>query len=540
VPIIGSVSGGGGKPGTPTVGAVAAAGPTSITVSFTAPAYTGKGGTVTYTATSSPGGITGSSTTSPITVTGLTTGTAYTFTVSATTSYGTGSSASSASSSVTPVGYYAAALYSGADTEQTGYVTSDSLGNSYVGYNTYVSAVASVGVAKYNSSGVLQWQKKLTNSSVLTYLDVQQIAISSTGDVYITGIASKINPYDKGYVTKLDSSGTMQWTRTIVNPSPGNTSSIVGLAVDSSNNVYATGSYYDGSFNRLTLYKINSSGTTLIKQGYTTAWFINPNRLFIDSSGSVLVAGRGNNGNPIRAFLAKISADLATISWSDLRNDPSGSSLEYTGVWSDSSNNVYVTGSVGTGVSYIAKFNSSGTLQWEKTFDALGSTNSNSDYPYGGIYGDSSGNVYVSGTNTTVNASKGVTAQYAGFLAKYNSSGTLQWTRSISPSVAGTVSNYGVVIDASGRIITGSYQSQNSGGTSVDTLLLALPTDGTKTGSFTVGGRGFNYASTTSTESSITTNTTTATLTANGSSPTMTTETFSAQNGGSSAETITL
>jgi hypothetical protein len=537
VPIIGSVSGGGGKPGVPTVGAVAAAGPTSVTVAFTAPAYTGKGGTVTYTATSSPGGITGSSTTSPITVTGLTTGTAYTFTVSATTSYGVASSTSSTSSSVAPVGYYAAALYSGADTEQTGYVTSDSLGNSYVGYNTYVSAVASVGIAKYNSSGVLQWQKKLTNSNVLTYYDVQQIVVSSTGDVYVTGIAGKINPYDKGYVTKLNSSGVMQWTRTIIGFN-GNSSSIVGLGIDSSDNIYATGSYYDGSFNRLTLYKLDSSGTTLVKQGYTTAWFIRPNRLFIDSSGSVLVAGSGQNGSGNRGFLAKISSNLTTISWSDFRI--AANPLEYYGVWADSSNNVYVAGTHGTGLSYIAKFNSSGTLQWEKLVDALGSANANAEYPYGGIYGDSSGNIYVSGTNTTVNASKGVNAEYAGFIAKYNSSGTNQWTRRISPSVAGTVSNYGVVIDSTGRIISGSYQSQVSGGTSVDTLLLALPVDGTKTGSFTVGGRGFSYASATSTETSITTSTTDLFLTANGSSPTMTTETFSAQNGGSSAETITL
>jgi hypothetical protein len=513
-------------------------------VAFTAPSYTGKGGTVTYVATSSPGGITGSNTTSPITVTGLTTGTAYTFTVSATTSYGVSSSASSASSSVSPVGYYAAAIYGSSEEEQTGYVTSDSSGNSYIGYSSYtnVGAVMGIGIAKYNSSGTLQWQKKLTNSGVLKYYDVQQIAVSSTGDVYITGLASTITPGtpgDKGYVTKLNSSGVMQWTRTIVG-SPGNSSSIIGLAVDASNNVYAAGSYYDGSFNRLTLYKIDSSGTTLAKQGYTTSWFINPNRLFIDSSGSILVAGRGNNGNPMRGFLAKISADLTTISWSNLRSDPGGSYFEYYGVWADSSNNVYVAGQGGGGLSYIAKFNSSGTLQWEKLVDALGSANANSDYPYGGIYGDSSGNIYISGTNTTVNASKGVSQQLAGFVTKYNSSGTNQWTRRISSSVSGSVSNYGIAIDSTGRILVGSWQNQLSGGTSYDTLLFALPTDGTKTGSITVGGRGFNYASATSTETSITTNTTTPTLTADAGSPTMTTETFTASNGAGSAETITL
>jgi hypothetical protein len=104
--IIGSAASGGGKPGTPTIGTATATGATTATVAYTAPTYVGKGGTVTYTATSSPGSLTGSSTTTPITVSGLTTGTAYTFTVKATTSYGISSGESAASNSITPANNY--------------------------------------------------------------------------------------------------------------------------------------------------------------------------------------------------------------------------------------------------------------------------------------------------------------------------------------------------------------------------------------------------------------------------------------------------
>jgi hypothetical protein len=99
--ILGSAASGGKKPGTPTIG-TATGGNASATVAFTAPTYLGKGGTVTYTATSSPGGFTGTSTTSPITVSGLTNGTSYTFVVKATTSYGVASADSAASNAVTP------------------------------------------------------------------------------------------------------------------------------------------------------------------------------------------------------------------------------------------------------------------------------------------------------------------------------------------------------------------------------------------------------------------------------------------------------
>ena len=91
------------KPDAPTIG-TATAGAARATVAFSAPASDGGFTITSYTATSSPGGITGTLSqagSGTITVTGLTAGTAYTFTVTATTVSGTGP-ASAASNSVTP------------------------------------------------------------------------------------------------------------------------------------------------------------------------------------------------------------------------------------------------------------------------------------------------------------------------------------------------------------------------------------------------------------------------------------------------------
>lgn len=100
--LIGSASSGGSAPSAPTIGAATDGGTgTTASVAFTPSTYIGKG-TITYTATSSPGGLTASSSGSPITVSGLTTGTPYTFTVVGTTNYGVSSNASAASNSITP------------------------------------------------------------------------------------------------------------------------------------------------------------------------------------------------------------------------------------------------------------------------------------------------------------------------------------------------------------------------------------------------------------------------------------------------------
>jgi hypothetical protein len=91
---------GGLQPSAPTIG-TATAGDTSASVAFTASSYIGKG-TITYTATSSPGGFTGTGASSPLTVSGLSNGTAYTFTVVGNTNYGVASLASASSNSITP------------------------------------------------------------------------------------------------------------------------------------------------------------------------------------------------------------------------------------------------------------------------------------------------------------------------------------------------------------------------------------------------------------------------------------------------------
>jgi hypothetical protein len=133
-------------PGAPTIGS-ATAGDTQATVSFTAPASDGGAAITGYTVTASPGGATATGSASPITVIGLTNGTAYTFTVTATNTAGTGDP-SSASNSVTP----AAALLAPVANAVSETVAANSSANA-ITLNITGGAAASVAVATQASHG---------------------------------------------------------------------------------------------------------------------------------------------------------------------------------------------------------------------------------------------------------------------------------------------------------------------------------------------------------------------------------------------------
>ncbi len=210
--LLGSLSGG-MQPSAPTIG-TATAGDTTASVAFTASSYIGKG-TITYTATSSPGGLTATGASSPLTVTGLTNGTAYTFTVVGTTNYGVASAASAASNSITPAassGFYSLASHTFSGSTST--ITFSSIPQTYKHLQINITAKSTT-----NSTGGFSYVLGTVNGDTgNNYEDNRLVGRSVSsfagGTAYqgylwafgtaVTGASSLANFFGAGYLKVSD------------------------------------------------------------------------------------------------------------------------------------------------------------------------------------------------------------------------------------------------------------------------------------------------------------------------------------------------
>jgi len=281
-------------------------------------------------------------------------------------------------------------------------IAPDSSGNIYVGEGSTIK--------KYNSSGVLLSQFSVSGSTA--------IALDSYGDIYV-GNGSTIKKYN--------SSGVLLSQFGSVGTGDGQFSSLNGIAIDSSNNIYVADSgnnrvqKFDSSGNLISKFGSNGSDNgqfqnlsrtplaSCTKVGASSGYYLyppcwpitlSPSGLAIDSSGNIYVADAGNNrvqkfdssGNYISQF-GSVGSDNGQF------NGPYGIAI-------DSSNNIYVTD---TNNFRVQKFDSSGNLI--SKFGSNGSDNGQFGYIPGfisrmyrltvgaysphGIAIDSSNNIYV-------------------------------------------------------------------------------------------------------------------------------------------------
>ena len=414
---------------------------------------------------------------------------------------------------------------SSGDTKTDG-VTVDSSGNIYVtGYtsggldNNTNSGSNDIFLVKYNSSGVKQWTKQLGTSNS----DVGRgVTVDSSDNIYVTGSTSgglDDNTNTAGsswdfFLVKYNSSGVKQWTEQYGSVVGGYTDFGQGVTVDSSDNLYVTGTTNGGIDNNTSsgsddifLIKYNSSGEKQWTQQLGTSSrdrvALDADEIMdgvtVDSSDNIYVVGQtqggldnNTNSGDWDFFLVKYNSS-GTKQWTQQLG--TSSKDVGNGVAVDSSDNIYVTGTTGGGLDnntsfgsndiFLVKYNSSGEKQWTQQLGGHWYTSSgNIVYSHNdagtGVTVDSSNNIYVTGVTSRI---IGGNTDYGGvdiFLVKYNSSGVKQWAKQLGTS--GHDYGQGVTVDSFNNIyVTGKTDGGLDGNTnsgSLDVFLVKYNSDG--------------------------------------------------------------
>jgi hypothetical protein len=426
-----------------------------------------------------------------------------------------------------------ATYYGGSSADYGNGITTDTSGNTLVTGQIYSSnAIATTGsfqtilggisdafIAKFNSSGIIQWATYYGGSSddcgngiatdgngniIISGRTSSSIAIATVG-AHQTVIGGSID----AFIVKFNSNGIRQWATYY---GGSNNDNGIGVATDaggniiiigqtsSSNAIATTGSYqtiYGGGSYDAFIAKFNSIG---IIQWATYYGGSNDDRgigIVADTNGNIIITGFTTSSNAIAifgahqptfggspnpdGFIAKFNTN-GIMQWATYYG---GSNYDkVNGIAIDANGNIIIIGetrssndiaTIGAhqtvfsggsssfnGDAFIAKFNTNGVRQWATYFGETGPDYGN------GIAIDANGNIMIIGRTGSTNAIATLGSYqtiYGGnhdaFVAKLDSNGIIQWATYFGGS--DTDFGVGITTDVNGNILVTGYTYSSNG-----------------------------------------------------------------------------
>jgi hypothetical protein len=355
--------------------------------------------------------------------------------------------------------------YGGTEAETIFGVSADGLGNIYsAGY------VLGQGlVLKYDAAGSISWSRLLGTTPLLTH---HSVSADQLGGVYLTGftLASLGTGDWDAYVSKYDNTGNLQWHRQL-----GTAVEDRGwdAATDGLGNVYITGFTYGnlGSASRgntdAFVAKYDATGTRLWIRQFGTGGFDSGSGVATDRLGNVYVTGittgvlSGSNAGVEDIFLRKYNSDGTDLWTRQLGTVDTDNAAD---VSADSFGNIYISGytrgnlggpNAGESDAFISKYNSAGSLLWTRQF---GTAAEDESFGVSAIDAD---NVYVTGFTAGSLAGTNPGGRDA-FLTKYDAAGTNLWMQQLGTTLRDSSS--GVSADGLGNVyIAGDTQGSLGG-----------------------------------------------------------------------------
>lgn len=351
------------------------------------------------------------------------------------------------------------------DSDDRGYgIVVDAAGNIYTtGYVTNDNTGIDIIVTKHSNSGNLLWQY-IFNGTGNSTDKAYGIVVDNNGYVYVTGYTTRTGGNIDFITLKLNSSGTLKWSKTY-NGGANQEDKAWGIVVDASDNCFVTGTAKSSSSGKdcVTL-KYNKDGVQIWAKTFDAAMHKDDEVTCIamDSNGDIYVGGYGvfSSGNT-DYLLVKYNSN-GTMKWSKNYNGPGEQDDRAWGIVVDASDNVYITGeSAGiTSKNDIAtlKYSTAGTLLWTSRFNG---TDGHDDKAYGIVVDELSGSCIITGTTETNNRGLDIVT-----LKLNTSNGGTAWQKTFDGTGHSNDIAYDIVISKSAAnrkvFITGSTRKGNS------------------------------------------------------------------------------
>lgn len=233
-------------------------------------------------------------------------------------------------------------------------------------------------------------QKRVsTNNSSADFDGAKNILFNpSNDDFYIlrwSSSGSEVLRFNSSYSQQMGKQHTFNRHSAYGSPAGDHMYESGGIAFDSSGNIYTGGSFAYFGY-EATFHKYNSSGTHQWSRSARNGSQSSFTRgVAVDSSGNPYFVGM-IGANDDAAFITKYNSS-GTQQWIDLRQDRDQGHFSFTSIHIDSNDNIYVGGSMvedanGGGffpshqhIAVIHKYNTSGTLQWQRGFSYHSNTN---------------------------------------------------------------------------------------------------------------------------------------------------------------------
>jgi hypothetical protein len=323
------------------------------------------------------------------------------------------------------------------------------------------SSAGTLVTLNYSGAGVPMWTNRFNDELGNSLDEAAAVIVDAAGNVFVTGYSIGIgSSYDFATI-KYSGAGVALWTNRYNGPGNGGDIPYV-IALDSGGNVVVAGSSWSGTSSGYATIKYSGAGVALWTNRYNGPGNSNDyaNGLAVDSNDNVFVTG-SSIGSGVGYDYATIKYSNAGVPlWTNRYNGP-GNSNDYANALAvDASGNVFVTGSAtintNGNVDYATiKYSSAGVPLWTNLYNGPG----NADHQAFAAAVDGSGNLFVTG----MSIGSATFDDYDYATIKYSSAGAVLWIRRYGgPYVIDTAA--ALAVDAAGNVlVTGCSLSPNNG-----------------------------------------------------------------------------